>query len=292
MNLISKVKNTLWNRFTTSFLYGDYRRCWRLVKYYGIAGLKYLLPWHFYLDFIEIPITTRCNLRCPGCANLMPLYDKPYDIDREMVINSIRKISECFDVCGNFRLLGGEPFLHPELKRFIAAIPSEKCKRVSIPTNAMIVPQDPELYHLLRLKNVTVVIGNYPTATASQQQLIARLEKEKVSYEISNQDAWIDYGKAIAHNRSKAELKKQFRQCNLRSKSLLNGFVYYCPRHAHGFDLGIVERKNSESVDLLHNSSSQNRRQLRRLMWRRKPIEACKYCLRGTDRATNISRGK
>ena len=152
-------KNRLQLWWHSSFLFCDYSRLWRLFMYYGASGAKYLLPWRFYLDYVEIPITTRCNLRCPDCANLMPLYNKPYDVDSDTIIHSIRKLSECFDACGQMRILGGEPFLHPDLKRFVAELPSHKCKKISIPTNATIVPQDPELYEILRQKKVVIVMG-------------------------------------------------------------------------------------------------------------------------------------
>lgn len=279
-------------RWHNSYLYGDYSRLWRLFKYYGITGIKYLMPWRFYLDFVEIAITTRCNLCCPDCANLMPCYEKPYDVDSEIVVKSIQKLGECFDTCGQFRLLGGEPFLHPDLKRFIAEVPSKKCKKISIPTNATIVPQDPDLYEQLRQKQVTVVLGNYPSAAATQRELIAKLEREGVMYEIPQPGTWINFGEAVNYNREEKDLTRQFARCNLRSKSILDGVMYYCPRHGHGYDLGIIDRKPSEYVDILHNTKAQNRRQIRRLMWRHRPIEACKYCLRGTDDAVTIMRGK
>ena len=287
-NKIGEIKQ-LWE---SSLLYCDYSRIWRLIMYYGISGIKYLLPWNFYLDYIEISVTTKCNLRCPNCANLMPLYNKPYDVDFDIIIQSIKKLCECFDVCGQIRILGGEPFLHPEIKRIIAEIPANKFKKISIPTNATIVPKDRELYKILREKNVVISLGNYPSAKESQQRLVRRLENEGVKYEFPRSDTWIHYGKVEDYKRRNKELSKQFAKCNLRSKSLLNGVVYYCPRYAHGCDLGIIDQKQSECVNILNNTNKQNRRELRKLMWRHTPVEACKYCLRGTKMAINIHRGR
>ena len=286
------VKCTRKSVWHDSFLSADYDRIQRLYRYCGLRGLKYLAPWHFYLDFVEVSITTRCNLQCPGCANLMPFYQKPYDVDSSTVLQTIRKIGECIDLCGNFRLLGGEPFLHPDLPRFLAEIPSEKCLRISIPTNATLIPQDPDLYEALRNKHVTVVLGNYPASAETQKLLIAKLEQECVSYELPGSGSWIDYGATVSHERSPKALRSQFLRCRLRSKSVLNGVMYYCPRHSHGFDLGMITRHDTEYVDILNNTASQNRKQIRKLMWRHKPVEACKYCLRGTDAAVDISRGK
>lgn len=292
MIFAKKNENRTCKWWHNSFLYNDYSRLWRLKLYYGVTGLRYLLPWHLYLDYIEIPITTRCNLCCPDCANLMPLYKKPYDIDAEMIIRSIQTISECFDICGQMRVLGGEPFLHPNLKQIIEAIPNHKCKKISIPTNATIIPRDPELYRILREKGVVIVLGNYPAATHSQEGLIAQLEAEGIKYELPRTETWINYGNMVNHHVEGKKLTQQFTRCNLRSKSLLNGILYYCPRHAHGCDLEIIERLDGEYVNLFHNTPEQNRRQIRRLMWRHRPVEACKFCLRGTEKAISISRGK
>lgn len=222
----------------------------------------------------------------------MPAYEKPYDVDTDIIIRSIHKIGECFDICGQFRILGGEPLLNPNLKTIVAEIPSEKCLKISIPTNATIIPQDPELYSLLRNKRVTMVMGGYPSSAESQKKLIATLEREGIMYELPHSDAWINYGEVLRRERSEKELVRQFARCRLRSKSVLNGVMYYCPRHAHGCDLGIIPRNSGEYVDLLNNTADQNRREIRRLMWRHAPVEACRYCLRGTDEETGIPRGK
>lgn len=67
--------------------------------------------------------------------------------------------------------------------------------------------------------------------------------------------------------------------------------MYYCPRAGHGHDLGVVCCKRGECVDLLHNTKRQNHRQIRRLMWRMRPVEACRYFQRGTEEAVKIPRG-
>lgn len=289
------IKNHSKQLLHNSFFYSDYCRLRKLFLDCGISGVRYLFPWHLYLDHIEIPITTRCNLRCPKCANLIPLYTRPYDIDSEIILQSISKICECFDVCGEFVILGGEPFLYPDLKKIVEVIPSYKCKKILIPTNATIIPQDSDLYEVLRKKNVIIILGNYPSCAKAQKEIIERLEHEKIKYVIfkpGTQIAWTNYGKPIDYNRSKRELIKQFAKCNSCCKSLLNGMAYYCPRLGHGCDLKIIEKKSGEFVDVLNNTTAQNRRQLRRLMWRHKPVEACKYCLRGTDEAYAIARGK
>lgn len=102
----------------------------------------------------------------------------------------------------------------------------------------------------------------------------------------------MDYGPVADHRVGAKELQRQFIRCYIPCKSLFNGRLYYCPHSAHGQDLGLIGCKPGEYVDALHNKNAQNRRQICRLMWRHRPIETCRYCLRGTDKAVEIPRGK
>ena len=41
---------------------------------------------NFAIPRISIIVTTRCSLRCEGCSQLIPCYEKPYDISMEEII--------------------------------------------------------------------------------------------------------------------------------------------------------------------------------------------------------------
>lgn len=275
-------------------IYNDYRRIRRLHKRHGWTGMRFLLPGHLWLDYVEVVVTTKCNLCCPGCANLMQYYKNPYHVDRETLLTSVRKLCESFDACDHLKILGGEPFLYPDLKDVLEAIPREKLGKITIATNGTVVPDDPELIEAIRQKNATVYFSNYPSARDGQKRFVDLLERGGIRYEISHSPSWIDYGAPVlsTSEKERRDLKRQFFDCHIICKSLLNGCLYYCPRSGHGYDLGLIDRKPGEYVDILHNTIAQNRREIRRLMWRHRPIEACKYCQRGTDQARKILRGK
>lgn len=285
----SPTLRKIWHRLP---FHSDIRRLMRFFR--GGAPLKSLLPGHLWLDSVEIVITTKCNLRCPACSNLMQYYDKPYHLDRELVLASMRKLNECFDWCNHYKILGGEPFLNPELKLFLREVPREKCSRASIYTNAMIPPDagDAELFDILREKKIDIIFGSYSVAEEPQRRFVELLDREGIPYVINENTQWYDYGAPVDHHASEAELARQFRACGNWCKSLFNGALYYCPRSGHGYDLGLIERKPGDYVDVLHNSREENIRQIRRLMWRHRPIEACRYCQRGTESAVRLPRGK
>ena len=286
------MKSRLRERWHKCLFYNDYRRIRRLYRNDGWRGLRFLLPGHLWLDSVEVVVTTRCNLRCPDCSNLMQYYDSPYDVDLDVVLSSMRKLNAAFDWCDLYKVLGGEPLLYSKLAAVLEEIPSEKCGKAILYTNATIVPEDPALFDVLRRKRVVVYISNYLAARETQEKLIEKLEQENVSYMVVKSDTWTDYGAVSNHEVCAEELQRQFTQCFIPCKSLLNGCLYYCPRSGHGYDLGLIDRKSGEYVDILHNTTAQNRREIRRLMWRHRPIEACKYCQHGTAAAVKIPRGK
>ena len=180
----------LWNIWMESKLrqkwhdcafYNDYFRLKKCFKSRGfVVGLGGLLPGHLWIDNVEIVVTTKCNLRCPACANLMQYYDNPYHLERDIVIASMHKLNECFDWCNEYKIIGGEPFLNPDLKYFLEEIPREKCDEATVFTNAMVIPDDIELLEVMRRKKIKIVISNYSCAYGMQQRLIDLLKKENI----------------------------------------------------------------------------------------------------------------
>ena len=149
--------------------YNDYRRVRRLLKNNGWRSIRFLLPGHLWMDSFEVVVTTKCNLRCPDCSNLMQYYDEPYHVDLDGILTCMRKMNEILDRCDEYKILGGEPFLYPDLAAVLEEIPSEKCGKVILYTNATIIPKEPALFDVMRRKQVVVTISNYPAARETQK---------------------------------------------------------------------------------------------------------------------------
>lgn len=251
---------------------------------------RYLLPGHVWLDMVDIVITTKCNLRCSNCSHLIPYYKAPVDLDKDLIIASMRKLNESFDWCNYYSVLGGEPFLNPDLKYILEEVPQHKCNILQIETNGMVrPPNDPELFDVIRRKNICVTFTEYPSNHNSIEQFSAVLDKEGVKHTIK-WPQWFDFGSPIDHKRNQEELLQQFIACKSRAMSVLNGKLYYCFRCAHLCNLGFCE-PDKGAIDLLHNSTSQNRRAIRKLIGRCRPLASCQYCLCGTAGNVKIDRG-
>jgi len=69
------------------------------------------------LPNLEYLIVHHCNLNCKGCNKFSPISEE-YFADIVEFKKDIIKISELFNI-QEFKILGGEPLLHPKLNKFI-----------------------------------------------------------------------------------------------------------------------------------------------------------------------------
>ena len=264
-------------RIQKKISYFNNKRIQKKISYFNNnKTIKKLFPWHLYIDYVELVVTTKCTLKCKNCANLMYRYHKPYNVDREIIIKSIDKLFACADRVETFRILGGEPFCNPELKYILNRIPTEKTKNIVIVTNGTIVPTDNALLGILKVKNIMVEISDYGKYSFNKEKLINTLIENNIKYQVESHKVWYDYGDIVKYDRSKKDLERQFLYCNINCKSILNGKLYYCPRSAHGTDLNIL--KNENYVDLINNNDKTNRKEIKKLMFTNKSLDACKYC--------------
>src|SRR5580692_11515145 len=72
------------------------------------------------IPYLEMPITYICSLHCDGCS----AYSN-YNIKRTVPLaeawQSLKERSKRIEP-GQFRILGGEPFLHPNLPEIILSV--------------------------------------------------------------------------------------------------------------------------------------------------------------------------
>lgn len=252
--------------------------------------LKKIFLNYLSLNYIELVITTKCTLRCESCANLMYKYSKSYNVDLETIKKSINKLLECCDEIKVFRILGGEPFCNNDLKYILNELKSPKIKEIIIVTNGTLIPRDSELIKIIRENKIIIEISDYNSLSSKKQELINLCNENNITCYCGNfVRLWQDYGDLKNY---KNNIKKQFFYCNINCKSILNGNLYYCPRQAHGTDLKIIEKNNTEYIELTKNSKKENKKQLKKYIFRNNPISACNYCKYATENSKIIQVAK
>ena len=104
----------------------DKRLLWKLAWNAGFKGIrsirkhkKRLKRGEFYPPFLYISITNSCNLRCQGCwVDVAAKQEKIEAPAMHRLINESRAMGNAF-----FGIVGGEPFMHPELLDILAEHP-------------------------------------------------------------------------------------------------------------------------------------------------------------------------
>lgn len=242
-----------------------------------------------HLSYFEVVVTTRCTLKCKNCANLMQYYHQPMHVQWGMIEKSVKRLLECIDRVEKVGILGGEPLLYPELDKVIYLLESSsKVKAIRIVTNGTLIPKDENILRALTSRKVVVQLNSYLNAYAGVADELAKLfDERKIKYKLLKKDGteWVDYGDLGSRNRSEEELTEQFKRCKINCRSLYNGKLFYCPRSGHGMDLKLLPGVDKDYVDLADSNSTveETRNKLYDLLYKKKYIEACNHCDKGTQ---------
>ena len=114
-------------RLTTRMLRStDARLLWKFAYNFGWKGMlsvqrfkRRLKKGQVFPPFLYVSIINSCNLRCTGCwVDVTAPQSKISLEDFNRMVNSAKKHGNRF-----FGILGGEPFLHPQLFEMLAAHP-------------------------------------------------------------------------------------------------------------------------------------------------------------------------
>lgn len=275
--------------YYVKYYYQDNKKTQKLCIIKGLLdGLKLFNIKNNYYEYLEIPITTKCSLKCKHCSNLIPCYKKQSDYDIKILTKSIKEYLKCINKIVYIRILGGEPFLSDNLSPVLSILQkSNKIQRIEIVTNGTIIPTKKELIQKLKNKKTTVCISQYPIV--NNKKIVSFLKKNKINYRIDKMSYWMNYGNTKKRNKNKKELKKQFKKCNHICKSLINGQLHLCPRSSHGTDLGIIKNNEKDYVNLIDKKTTIKEKQHNiHKLFKKKYIKACNYCDYGTKMSKKI----
>ena len=135
----------------------DPKCLWKFAWNFGLKGMisvekfkRRLKRGEYFPAFLHLSIINTCNLRCQGCWVDVTARDA-IDVDAlNRVITDAKRHGNAF-----FGILGGEPFLHPELFTILEAHP--ECYFQIFTNGQAITPQVAE--RLRRLGNATPLIS-------------------------------------------------------------------------------------------------------------------------------------
>jgi len=240
--------------------------------------------------FMVYMLSDHCNLRCSGCATYSPFLDEHYP-KFEIFKKDLDNIGKYFDI-EEFRFLGGEPLLNPDLIDFLKEAKSKYfIKKISVSTNGIALSTMPnEFYDLID----HIQISMYPNTNIKYQKiknfLKTKLKDYKFTFYFKNtQNNFIDFTSHVKLSEEIAE--ENYLRCESpwvwKDYSFRDGYFYKCSivqiknKYFKKMKIPVdwdflkedgIKLENMKLLDLLTYLNS------------RDPLKACRYCHGTTGR--------
>ena len=140
-----------------------------------------------FLNYLEMNVVDHCNLNCKGCAHFSNICDNGY-VSIESFENDIKLIAKNFNLY-YFRILGGEPLLHPNILEIMKiARDNLPNTNIVVVTNGLLINKlSPEILQSFVDNNITICISLYEPTYHIIEQIMNRLNSYKINY-ILNDD--------------------------------------------------------------------------------------------------------
>lgn len=140
-----------------------------------------------YLPYLEYHVVDHCNLNCKACEHYAPLVEKKKITNYEQFKKDFFQLKSFIKDIGIIRIMGGEPLLNKELKKFLLltkeVYPDSK---IAVVTNALLLKQmEDELFYLMKIVNGYFSISWYPPMKDKIEEIKEFLNKKGVSYWVS-----------------------------------------------------------------------------------------------------------
>lgn len=199
-------KNNYKNVYVVSedILYSEQSTIEDMKKYINKVDLS--VP---FINYLETNVVDHCNLNCKGCAHFSNIYDNNY-VDIEQYKTDIKTISEKFNVY-YFRILGGEPLLHPNLKQIIEITRQLLVNtKIVIVTNGLLIPRlSEDVMQLIADNDIMISISLYKPTYEKLDNILDILTNYNIKFLI-NDDYFGPIGPIEKFQTSLALEKKSF----------------------------------------------------------------------------------
>ena len=183
----------------------------------------------------DVLVTERCTLACSYCNMFMPHYEAPMHRELDIIKLDIDSYFNIVDYVSVFHLVGGEPFLYPNIEEIIEHILKNyinKIDKLIITTNGTILPKQ-SILDLLKENGVILSVSDYTDKLPHIQKKVLRVldayKSQNINHYVRNEIEWYDFGDLrIKKNLTTDELIKHFDSCTAPFRGLNDGKFYYC----------------------------------------------------------------
>lgn len=255
------------------------------TTYEELFGLnrKEVFSEKIFLNKFEVIVTNKCSLKCKKCAAGIQYIKEPTDLEVEQILSDYDRTIELIDWTDRIVIIGGEPFLNPNLDKVLDGIfknpkTIEKVGAVKIITNGTVIPKT-SVMDAISKYGVTVWISDYGEQSRQMGELISAFRIAKVNYYVMPTRRWSN---VIQLNDKKniqtrdCLLVRRKEGCVTRCRTMANGKFYLCSLLKTMDYLGISPFSTNDYVDLYDENA---REQIMKMLSMENPLpNACSFC--------------
>lgn len=206
---------------------------------------------------VDFSLTEKCTLKCKKCNMFMTHFKNPQNQLVEDVIGDIDAYFSVVDYVKVLNLLGGEPFLYPELKKvldYITEYYRNRIGQVIIFTNGTIVPGIDVLESIKKCSAI-VQFSDY-THVVPYEKKLTEFRRVLESYGIEQYtmpwESWGDFGFPENPNTITEDTKalEFFEQCKAPFRGVWKNRVYFCHLETSAVRAGIYTDDKNDYFEL------------------------------------------
>jgi organic radical activating enzyme len=221
----------------------------------SIWPLKYENKVHIFQT--DVLVTERCTLACSHCNMFMPHFESPNHRTLDILKSDIDLFFSKVDYVSVFHLVGGEPFLNPNIEDVIRHVVSNyisKIDKLIITTNGTILPKQSTL-DLLKSNDVILSVSDYTDKLENIKtkvlKVIETFKSQNINHYVRTEIEWYDFGDLrIKKNLPTDELIKHFDSCTAPFRGLNDGKFYYCHLNTSAVRTNIFPLNDNDYVSL------------------------------------------
>ena len=92
------------------------------IQLYAQIWFRQVLLKKFEIPYLEMFITTKCNLRCKHCSNLIPVLNNRQNYEISTLVEWLDVLLSKIDCLYRLKIHGGEVFLHQQTEQLYQQI--------------------------------------------------------------------------------------------------------------------------------------------------------------------------
>lgn len=236
---------------------------------------------------ITLVINQKCSLKCKCCTSYMNEYplDKRINVPTERILDDIDKFFDAMDSVGTVTVMGGEPFMHPDLSIIIERLlEKENFGIISIATSGT-WPIKEEQLKGLNDRRINVSFSNYEQSIHDNQkkvmyQNVELLKEHKISYTMGIYlPEWSVPSTLYNLGDSEEVMKQKKARCIQppRCMQVKNGKLHPCDFGTAVYSLGIADYE-TDYIDIEHSNSTDELREKIRTYIDQPYYNVCGHC--------------